>query len=81
MPEPREMNVTLHYYKKITFVLFFLIHTPTGDKEYLYLDEKLTRLILELDKVQTDGLENVKSARRSAIQRIQTLLNTLESKV
>ncbi|XP_001626567.3 calcium-binding protein P isoform X2 [Nematostella vectensis] len=51
-----------------------------GDREYLHLDEKLTRCILELDKVQTEGMEDVRNARKSAVQRIQSLINLLESK-
>lgn len=51
-----------------------------GDREFIYLDEQLTKLILDLDKVQTDGLEDVRVARKSAIQRIQFLIDTLENK-
>ena len=52
-----------------------------GDREFIFLDEQLTKLILELDKVQTDGLEEIRAARKSAVQRIQFLINNLESKV
>lgn len=52
----------------------------TGDREFIFLDEQLTKLILDLDKVQTDGLEDVRVARKSAVQRIQFLIDTLESK-
>lgn len=51
-----------------------------GDREFIYLDEQLTKLILDLDKVQTDGLEDVRVARKSAIQRIQFLIDALENK-
>jgi len=51
-----------------------------GDKEFIFLDEQLTKLILDLDKVQTDGLEEIRVARKSAVQRIQFLINALESK-
>lgn len=51
-----------------------------GDREFIFLDEQLTKLILDLDKVQTDGLEDVRVARKSAVQRIQFLIDTLESK-
>lgn len=52
-----------------------------GDREFIFLDEQLTKLILELDKVQTDGLEEIRVARKSAVQRIQYLIDALESKV
>ncbi|XP_068706566.1 BAG family molecular chaperone regulator 4-like [Montipora foliosa] len=51
-----------------------------GDREFIFLDEQLTKLILELDKVQTDGLEEIRTARKSAVQRIQFLINALEAK-
>ena len=59
---------------------FFFILYSLGDREFIFLDEQLTKLILDLDKVQTDGLEDVRVARKSAVQRIQFLINTLESK-
>lgn len=49
------------------------------DKEFLYLDEHLTRCILSLDLIDTDGLENVKVARREAVSEILSLINNLES--
>ena len=49
-------------------------------KEYIYLDGTLTGYILELDKVVTDGYEEVRVARKSAIQSIQIVLNYLECK-
>ena len=49
-------------------------------KEYVYLDGTLTGYILELDKVVTDGYEDVRLARKSAIQSIQIVLNYLECK-
>lgn len=51
-----------------------------GDREFIFLDEQLTKLILELDKVQTGGFEEIRAARKSAVQRIQFLINTLEAK-
>ena len=51
------------------------------DKEFLYLDEHLTRCILSLDLIDTDGLENVKVARRGAVSEILSVINDLESSV
>ena len=51
------------------------------DKEFLYLDEHLTRCVLSLDLIDTDGLENVKVARREAVSEILSVINDLESSV
>lgn len=50
-------------------------------KEYLFLDEMLTRLLLNLDNIDTQGLEDVRAARRIMITAVQDCLNVLESKV
>lgn len=51
-----------------------------GTKEYLYLDGTLTGYIFELDKITSDGYEEVRMARKSAIQSIQLVINYLECK-
>ena len=59
---------------KVVFFIFL------ATKEYVYLDGTLTGYILELDKITTDGYEEVRLARKTAIQRIQVVLNYLECK-
>lgn len=51
------------------------------DKEYLYLEEHLTRCILSLDLVETDGQEKLKSARRAAVKGVLSIVNDLEARV
>ena len=51
------------------------------DKEFLYLEEYLTRCLLGLDLIETDGQENVKCARRAAVKYIYSILNDLEDRV
>jgi len=51
------------------------------DKEYIYLDEMLTRNLLKLDNIDTEGKDNVRQARKEAIQTIQRCINVLEGKV
>ena len=51
------------------------------EKEYLYLEEHLTRCILSLDLVETDGQEKLKSARRAAVKEILSIVNDLEARV
>ncbi|GBP56179.1 BAG domain-containing protein Samui [Eumeta japonica] len=50
------------------------------DKKYLYLDEMLTRNLIKLDNIETDGKENVRQARKEAIKCIQKCIAVLEAK-
>lgn len=50
------------------------------DKQYLYLDEMLTRNLLKLDNIDTEGKENIRSARKEAIKCIQKCISILEAK-
>ncbi|XP_019718286.1 BAG family molecular chaperone regulator 4 isoform X1 [Hippocampus comes] len=50
------------------------------DKSYRCLEELLTKELLELDSVETQGLENIRQARKEAVQRIQAILDRLERK-
>lgn len=50
------------------------------EKEYIYLDEMLTRNLLKLDNIVTEGRDEVRTARKEAIRRIQAAISILESK-
>ncbi|KAJ8916105.1 hypothetical protein NQ315_004472 [Exocentrus adspersus] len=50
------------------------------DKQYLYLDEMLTRNLLKLDNIDTQGLESIRSARKEAIKCIEKAISVLEAK-
>ncbi|XP_043537472.1 BAG family molecular chaperone regulator 4 isoform X1 [Chiloscyllium plagiosum] len=50
-----------------------------GDKAYRRLEELLTKQLLELDAVETDGHEHVRQARKEAVHRIQGVLEKLET--
>lgn len=50
------------------------------DKSYRCLEELLTKELLELDSVETQGQEIVRQARKEAVQRIQAILDQLERK-
>lgn len=51
-----------------------------NDKQYLYLDEMLTRNLIKLDNIETEGKENIRQARKEAIRCIQKCIAVLESK-
>lgn len=51
------------------------------DKEYVYLDEMLTRNLLKLDDIETEGKDDVRTARKEAIRQIQRCISQLENKV
>ncbi|XP_059051543.1 BAG domain-containing protein Samui-like isoform X2 [Achroia grisella] len=50
------------------------------DKKYMYLDEMLTRNLIKLDNIETDGKENIRQARKEAIKCIQKCIAVLEAK-
>lgn len=49
------------------------------DKLYVYLDEMLTRNLLKLDNIETEGKDNIRTARKEAIKCIQACINKLEA--
>lgn len=49
------------------------------DKEYMYLDEMLTRNLLKLDNIDTQGKDSIRLARKEAIKCIQASINVLEA--
>lgn len=51
-----------------------------GDKDYMYLDEMLTRNLLKLDTIDTNGKESIRLARREAIKCVQASIAVLEAK-
>jgi len=52
-----------------------------GDKQYLYLDEMLTRDLIKLDNICTDGDDELRKSRRAVIVAINGCIQALEAKV
>ena len=50
------------------------------DKEYLYLDEMLTRHMLSLDGVETNGDDELRRLRKDSIRSINSCLSMLDSR-
>lgn len=50
------------------------------EKPYLRLEELLTRLMLKLDRIESEGRDDIRSARREAVHTIQSILELLESR-
>jgi len=50
------------------------------EKLYLRLEELLTRLMLKLDRVESEGRDDIRNARREAVHTIQSVLELLESR-
>lgn len=51
------------------------------DKEYIYLDETMTTLLLKLDMVESGGVEEIRDRRRQLVRLIQEYARKLEQKV
>ncbi|ESO09002.1 hypothetical protein HELRODRAFT_190684 [Helobdella robusta] len=54
---------------------------PKTDKNYIVQEEMLTRLLIKLDRIDSEGKDEIRKARKDAVVSVQTLLDTLESKV
>ena len=50
-----------------------------NDRDFLYLDEMLTRALLQLDNVDPDGCDDVRQARKAVIKDINAAISKLES--
>lgn len=50
------------------------------DKQYLYLDEMLTRNLIKLDNIDTEGKDTIRQARKEAIKCIEKWISILEAK-
>ena len=51
-----------------------------GDKDYMYLEEMLTRKLLKLDNIMSEGNEEIRNTRRQAVKTVQSSLDHLELK-
>lgn len=51
-----------------------------GDKRYAYIEEMLTRLLIRLDQINSDGKEDIRVMRRDAVKEVQSTLDRLELK-
>ncbi|XP_072122700.1 BAG family molecular chaperone regulator 4 [Mobula birostris] len=49
-----------------------------GDKTYRLLEELLTKQLLEVDSVETNGQEHIRQIRKEAVHKIQGVLEKLE---
>ncbi|XP_075063091.1 BAG family molecular chaperone regulator 4 isoform X2 [Mixophyes fleayi] len=50
------------------------------DMSYRCLEELLTKELLEIDSVETDGQEGIRQARKDAVRKLQMILESLERK-
>lgn len=48
------------------------------DKEYIYLDEMLTRALLQLDNIDPDGRDDVRQARKTLVKDINDTIVAME---
>ncbi|GAB6027253.1 BCL-2-associated athanoprotein [Chamberlinius hualienensis] len=51
-----------------------------GDKQYMYLDEMLTRCLIALDNVFTEGNDELRAARRAMVVTVNNTIKYLEQK-
>lgn len=54
---------------------------PVQNKKFLYISETLMKLLLDLDKVDSEGIDVVRKARKEGVQTVQNLVEQLENKL
>lgn len=82
-PQPKTPIDHIQAIQKDVLDLMNEVEKFTGkykDKQYLFLDEMLTRNLLKLDNIDTEGKENIRTARKEAIKCIQKCISILEAK-
>lgn len=52
----------------------------SSDKQYRYLDEMLTRSMIKLDNIDTEGQSEVRAARKDVLNNVHRLVSLLESR-
>lgn len=55
--------------------------TTRQDKAYIYIDEMLTRCLIQLDSLETGGDDNLRLARRELVRRTQCCITELEDRL
>ncbi|CAI6343930.1 unnamed protein product [Macrosiphum euphorbiae] len=89
-PTPRQQVKPVDALEKVQIVqadveeLLVAVNQFSGssrlDKQYIYLDEMLTRNLIKLDTIETEGRDDVRMARKKAIKTIQDTISVLEIK-
>ena len=51
------------------------------DKQCVFLEEMLTRLLIKLDRIDSQGQDEIRKARREAVRTVQSTIDLLDSKV
>lgn len=51
-----------------------------SDKQRIFLEEMLTRLLIKLDRIDSQGKDEIRRARREAVRMVQSTLDQLEAK-
>ena len=80
---PAEIRMIEEIMKNISVELEGRVVAYNGvlhSKEYIYIEESLVAILLQLDKVDANGNQEIRKARKSAVCKIQQLLTNLESK-
>ncbi|CAH0564261.1 unnamed protein product [Brassicogethes aeneus] len=82
-PKPLTYQEQIEIVKKDVDTLMEEVNKFSGqpkDKQFLYLDEMLTRQLIKLDNIDTQEKDEIRQARREAVKYIQKCAGILESK-
>ncbi|NP_001079487.1 BAG cochaperone 3 L homeolog [Xenopus laevis] len=86
VPEPQHKHPGVLQVERILERVKALEQAVTGfqgsknEKNYLILEEDLTKVLLALDSVDPEGRADVRQARKDGVRKVQKILETLEQK-
>ena len=61
-------------------ILLWCVQGSRSDKEYLYLDDMLTKQLITLDGIDTAGREEIRQLRKDSIAFVNSCLSQLDEK-
>jgi hypothetical protein len=65
---------------RIFLIFLFCFQGSRSDKEYLYLDDMLTKQLIALDGIDTAGREEIRQLRKDSIAFVNSCLSALDEK-
>ncbi|ODN02430.1 BAG domain-containing protein Samui [Orchesella cincta] len=75
-----QVNAVSEEVKELEKLVDMFQGTSREEREYMLLDEMLTRCLIKLDVVEAEGRDDVRTARKDCIRYIQSCISKLEKK-
>lgn len=80
LPSAEKLNCIASDLVSLALKIYNLSVSENKDKEYIYIDEMLTKALLSLDAIESNGDDEVRNKRKQLVNRVYFLLESLERK-